>query len=166
MTLCSRRRKCRPFWSQYMEDPREKLTAALKEAMVNKNATRRDVIRMAQNAIKQVEIDERKTLSPEDAMTILQREAKKRRESVQEAQKAGRQDIADEEATQLAILEEFMPKQMSREELVVIVRGAIQESGATSAKEMGKVMGVLMPKVKGLADGKLVNEVVRELLGS
>ena len=59
-----------------------------------------------------------------------------------------------------------MPKQMSREELVVIVREAIQESGATSAKEMGKVMGVLMPKVKGLADGKLVNEVVRELLGS
>ena len=149
-----------------MEDPREKLIAALKEAMVNKSATRRDVIRMAQNAIKQVEIDERKTLSPEDAMTILQREAKKRRESVQEAQKAGRQDIADEEATQLAILEEFMPKQMSREELVVIVRGAIQESGATSAKEMGKVMGVLMPKVKGLADGKLVNEVVREQLGS
>jgi uncharacterized protein len=149
-----------------MDDPREKLTAALKEAMVNKNATRRDVIRMAQNAIKQVEIDERKPLSPEDAMAILQREAKKRRESIQEAQKAGRQDIADEEAAQLAILEEFMPKQMSREELVVIVREAIQESGATSAKEMGKVMGVLMPKVKGLADGKLVNEVVREQLGS
>jgi uncharacterized protein len=149
-----------------MEDIKEKLTAALKEAMVNKNAARRDVIRMAQNAIKQVEIDERKTLSPEDAMAILQKEAKKRRESVSEAQKAGRRDIADEELSQLAILEEFLPKQMSREELEAIVRQAIEQSGVTSSKEMGKVMAVLMPKVKGLVDGKLVNEVVRKQLGS
>lgn len=147
-----------------MEDPRNKLNAALKEAMVNKDATRRDVIRMALNSIKQVEIDERKTLAAEEAMSILQREAKKRRESVQEARNAGREDIAAAEAEQLAILEEFLPQQLSRAEIEALVRDAIQQTGASSPKEMGKVMGVLMPKVKGVADGKLVNDVVRELL--
>lgn len=147
-----------------MEDPRNKLNAALKEAMVNKDAIRRDVIRMALNSIKQVEIDERKTLAAEEAMSILQREAKKRRESVQEARNAGREDIAAAEAEQLAILEEFLPQQLSRAEIEALVRDAIQQTGASSPKEMGKVMGVLMPKVKGVADGKLVNDVVRELL--
>jgi uncharacterized protein YqeY len=147
-----------------MDDPKTKLQDALKEAMVNKDAARRDVIRMLTSAIKQVEVDTRKTLSPEDVTAILQKEAKKRRESIEEAEKLGRSELAEQERTELAILEEFLPKQLSREEIAVIVRETIDQTGVTSAKEMGKLMGALMPKVKGLADGKLVNEVVREML--
>lgn len=147
-----------------MDDPKVKLQAALKEAMINKDNTRRDVIRMMTSAIKQVEVDTRKELTPEDSISVLQKEAKKRRETIDEAEKAGRTEMASQEKRELAILEEFLPKQLSREEIAVLVREAIAQSGVTSAKEMGKLMGVLMPKVKGLADGKLVNEVVRELL--
>ncbi len=147
-----------------MSDIRTQMQDALKQAMVNKDNLRRDVLRMALNALKQVEIDERKTLTPEEVLTILQKELKKRRETVDEARKAGRDDIADEEQGQLEVFEMFLPKQMSREEITAIVQEVIRETGVTSAKEMGKVMGALMPKVRGLADGKLVNDVVREQL--
>jgi hypothetical protein len=147
-----------------MDDPRIAMQAALKEAMVNKDNLRRDVIRMTLSAFKQVEVDERRDLSADDAVAILQREIKKRRDSVDEARKAGRNDIADSESSELAIIEVFLPAQMSREEITVLAQAAVQQSGATSAKDMGKVMALLMPQVKGKADGKLVNEVVRELL--
>jgi hypothetical protein len=149
-----------------MDDPRAALNDALKQAMIAKNVLRRDVIRMVLSEIKQVEVDERKTITPDDVMTVLQREVKKRRESVEEATKAGRIEIADAVKKEIAELETFLPEQLSRDEIAVLVKEAITQSGATSPREMGKVMGVLMPKVKGKADGKLVNEVVRELLGS
>jgi len=149
-----------------MDDPRPIMQDALKKAMLAKDNTRRDVLRMTLSAFKQVEIDERRELSAEDSVTILQREIKKRRDSVDEARKAGRTDIVESEESELKILEEFLPQQLSRDEIAVLVREAIQTTGATSAKEMGKVMGVLMPKVKGKADGKLVNEVVRDLLNN
>jgi hypothetical protein len=149
-----------------MDDLKEKLSAALKQAMLNKDTLRRDVIRMVQSEIKQAEIDGRKTLTPDEAMTILQREIKKRRESIDEARKNGREDIATATEAEVVILTDFLPEQLSREQVVAFAREAIAESGATSAKEMGKVMAALMPKVKGVADGKLVNEVVRELLSS
>lgn len=147
-----------------MEDPKAKLQAALKEAMVNKDTERRDVIRLAMSAIKQVEIDTRKTLSPEDIVGILQKEAKARRETIDEQLKVGRAEEAEQGKRELEILESFLPEQLSREEIEVLAREAITQSGASSAKEMGKVMGVLMPKVKGKADGGLVNQVVRDLL--
>jgi uncharacterized protein YqeY len=139
---------------------------ALKQAMITKDNSRRDVLRMTINAFKQVEIDERRELSPEDVVTILQREIKKRNDSVDEARKAGREDIATAEEAELKFIEVFLPQQLTREEIAALVRDAIAESGASSAKEMGKVMAVLMPKVKGRADGKLVNEVVRDLLSN
>jgi hypothetical protein len=147
-----------------MDDPRPKLQTALKEAMVNKDNVRRDVIRMTLNALKQVEVDTRQELSAEEAMNILQKEAKKRRESIDEAEKAGRTTLADQEKLELGILEEFLPKQLSRQEIESLAREAIAQTGAASANDMGKVMGALMPKVKGVADGKMVNQVVRELL--
>jgi uncharacterized protein YqeY len=147
-----------------MDDPRPKLQTALKEAMVNKDNTRRDVIRMTLNALKQVEVDTRQELSAEESMNILQKEAKKRRESIDEAEKAGRSTLADQEKMELGILEEFLPQQLSRAEIESLAREAIATTGAASANDMGKVMGALMPKVKGVADGKLVNQVVRELL--
>ena len=147
-----------------MEDPKAVLQSALKAAMVNKDNLRRDVIRIMMSAIKQVEIDSQKQLSAEDIIAILQKEAKKRRESIDEATKVGRTEIAEQEKTELAILEEFLPKQLSRDEITAIVTETIAQTGVSSAKEIGKLMGALMPKVKGLADGKLVNEIVRELL--
>jgi uncharacterized protein YqeY len=147
-----------------MDDIKAKLQVALKEAMIAKDNQRRDVIRVLTSAIKQVEVDSQKTLSAEDVVAVLQKEAKKRRESIDEAAKLGRAEIVEREKQELAILEEFLPRQLSREEIAAIVREVIAQTGVTSAKEMGKLMGVLMPRVKGLADGKLVNEVVKELL--
>lgn len=147
-----------------MDDVKAKLQAALKEAMVAKDNQRRDVIRVLTSAIKQVEIDSQKTLSAEDVVAVLQKEAKKRRESIDEATRLGRAEIVEREKQELAILEEFLPRQLSHDEIAVIVREVIAQTGVTSAKEMGKLMGALMPRVKGLADGKLVNEVVKELL--
>lgn len=147
-----------------MEDPKAALQNALKAAMVNKDNLRRDVIRVMMSAIKQVEVDSQKQLAGEDIIAILQKEAKKRRESIDEALKVGRAEIAEQENKELAILEEFLPKQLTRDEITTIVRETIAQTGVSSVKEIGKLMGALMPKVKGLADGKVVNEIVRELL--
>lgn len=147
-----------------MEDPRPKLQAALKEAMINRNNQRRDVIRLVQSAFKQVEIDTRKELTAEEALDVLQKEAKKRRETIVDLEKAGRMDQIEQEQTELAILEEFLPRQLNEAELRTIVQEVIVETGATSSKDTGKVMGVVMQRVKGLADGKLVSQIVREQL--
>ncbi len=149
-----------------MDNPKAVMQAALKEAMLNKDTARRDAIRVAMSAIKQVEVDERRELTAEDVVVVLQKEVKTLRESIQEWQNAGRgaEQIAELEHN-LGVLESFLPQQLSREEIKALVEAAIAQTGAASVKEMGKVMGVLMPQVKGKADGKLVNEVVRELLG-
>ena len=147
-----------------MTEPKEHLQAALKEAMINKDNMRRDVIRGLLSAVKQVEIDSQKTVNAEGTIDILQKEAKKRRESIDEAVKVGRAEIADQEKLEHAIVETFLPAQLSRDQVKVIVQETIAQTGVTSAKEIGKLMGALQPKVKGLADGKLVNEVVREFL--
>ncbi len=149
-----------------MADVKAKLQDALKQAMISKDAARRDPLRLMMSAIKQVEVDERRTLTDDETLALLQREVKKRRESIDEARKAGRGDIAEEEIAEVAIIEEFLPQQLSRAEIEALAREAVQQTGATGAKDMGKVMGVLMPKVRGVADGKLVNEVVRDLLSS
>lgn len=147
-----------------MSDPKVQINDALKEAMRNKDGVRRDLLRTISSAFKQVEIDTRKELTPEDAMAVLQKEAKKRRESIDEAVKAGRNEIAEQEKYELGVIEEFLPTQLSYEEVKAIAQEIIAQVGATSAKEKGKVMGPLMSRVKGVADGKLVNQVVAELL--
>lgn len=149
-----------------MDDLRTKLQDALKQAMVSKDNLRRDVIRSLMSAIKQAEVDGQKTLNPDEIMTVVQREVKKRRESIEEADHVGRAEIATAERAELAIIEVFLPAQLTREQITGIVRETIAQTGVSSPKEMGKLMGALMPKVRGLADGKLVNEVVKELLGS
>lgn len=149
-----------------MEDPRPQLQSALKEAMKTKDTLVRDVVRMAQNAIKQVEIDTRKDISPTEAVEILQKEAKKRRESIADYEKAGRADMAQQEQDELAILERFLPKQMSADELRAIVDEVIAQVGVSSPKDIGRVMSPVMERVKGLADGKLVNQIVREQLNA
>ena len=137
----------------------------LKKAMIEKDAVRRDAIRVIQAAIKQVEVDSRKDLDDAAVMDVLQAEAKKRREAITNFEQAGRTESADSERFELTLIETYLPKQLTREEIEAEVKAAIAQSGVTSSKEMGKLMGVLMPKVKGRADGKLVNEIVRALLG-
>ncbi|QPC84875.1 GatB/YqeY domain-containing protein [Phototrophicus methaneseepsis] len=146
------------------ENAKEQLTVALKEAMRNKETERRNVIRLLQSAIKQVEVDEQHELSDEEVTDVLQKEAKKRRESIEELQSAGREEQAAAEAFELEVIMDFLPKQMTREEIEVMAKEAIAETGASSPKEMGKVMGIMSPKTKGRADGKMVSTVVRELL--
>ncbi len=144
--------------------PKERLQEDLKNAMKSGDAKRRDTLRLISSAIKQVEVDSRATLSEEQVYGVLTSEAKKRRESITEALTAGRQDVADKEQAELEVIESYLPKQLTREELEAEVRKAIEEAGARTAKDMGNVMKILMPRVRGLADGKLVNEVVKSLL--
>jgi hypothetical protein len=145
---------------------RERINQDLKEAMKNKEVARRNLLRNLLSAFKQEEIDNQKDLNEEGQIEVLMREAKKRRESIEEYEEAGRDDSAQEERAELEIIESYLPEQMSREEIRTEAEAAIAQVGASSPKDMGKVMGVLMPKVKGKADGKLVNEVVRKLLNS
>jgi len=149
-----------------MADLKTQLQDALKTAMKSKDNHRRDVLRLVQSAIKQVEVDSQKELSKEDVVAILQKEAKRRRESIADYTSGGRDDLAEEERAELDIIEEFLPQQLSAEEIGAIVDEVIAQTGATSAKERGKVMGPVMAKVKGLADGSLVNQIVRERLNT
>ncbi len=151
---------------------KDKLNDDLKAAMRAGDAARRDALRMLLAAIKQGEVD---TLDPAqrtsgltdaDMQAILTREAKRRRESIEGYAKGGRTDLVAKEQAELAIIESYLPQQMGRVELEPLVRQAIADSGATSEKQMGAVMQKLMPQVKGKADGKLVNQIVRELLAS
>ena len=148
-----------------MDNPKAALLTALKDAMKNKDNERRDVIRLVQSAIKQAEIDEQKELSDDEVISILQKEAKKRRESIVELKNAGRDESAEREQNELSVIEEFLPQQLSHEELKPIVQDAIAEVGATSMREMGQIMKIVMPKIQGRADGRQVNAIVKELLG-
>ena len=147
-----------------MAEYKDKMMVVLKEAMKNKDTGRRDTIRQLQAAIKQVEVDKRKELSTDEEMDILIKEAKKRRESIEELSNAGR-DTGDEER-ELVIIESFLPEQMTEEDIRELAQQAIAETGASEMRDMGKVMGKLSPQTKGKADGKLVSTIVREMLNS
>jgi hypothetical protein len=143
---------------------RPDLDNALREAMRAGDELRKGTIRMAISAIKQTEIDRRVTLDANGIAAVLQKEVKSRREAIADAEKAGRSDLIEAARSEIAILEEFLPKAMSAEELENLARQAIQEVGATSAKEMGAVMKALMPRLQGRASGDQVSAAVRKLL--
>jgi uncharacterized protein YqeY len=142
----------------------ERLNNDMKQAMRSQDKFKLSVIRMVRSAVKNVEIDQRRTLDDNEVLDILNREVKQRKDSLQEFEKAGRQDLADSLKAELVILADYLPQQLTEEEIQAIVKQTIQEVGASSKAEMGKVMGALMPKVKGIADGKLVNQIVQQLL--
>ncbi len=148
-----------------MENLKQELQSSLKEAMKSKDKERRDVLRLLQSAIKQVEIDEQTELDNDAVEEILQKEAKKRRETISELENAGRTDSIEAEQFELTVIEDFLPKQLTQDELRPIVKAAIEESGATSMREMGQIMKIVMPQVQGRTDGKQVNIIVKELLG-
>lgn len=145
-------------------DLSHRLNEDMKQAMKSQDKFKLSTIRMVRSAIKNVEIDERRTLNDDEVLEILGREIKQRKDALHEFEKAGRGDLADGVRAEIEILTPYLPAQLSEEEIKVIVQETIQETGASSKADMGKVMGALMPKVKGRADGKLVNSVVQQCL--
>ena len=128
------------------------------------DALRRDVLRMAQNAAYNVEKRERRELTDDDYGAILAREVKTRRESVEAFRAGGREDLAGKEEAEIAILAEYLPQQLSEAEIDALVREAVAATGASSARDMGKVMGWLTPRTRGRADGKQVSAAVARAL--
>ncbi len=145
-------------------DLKEQLRADMAAAMRGGEAQRRDVLRMVMAAIKQTEVDTQRTLDDAGVQDVLRKQIKQRQESIADYTKAGRPDEVDREAAEIGIIEAYLPQMMSREEIEQLARPIIEEIGATDVKAMGQVMNRLMPYVKGRADGRLVNEVVRSLL--
>lgn len=145
---------------------KEKLNEDMKQAMKDKEAgkLRLSVIRMVRATIKNVEIDRKKELSDDEVLDILAKEVKMRRDAMEEFTKGKRLDLVEQLEQEIAILMLYLPQQLSEAEVRIMVTDAVAEAQATTPKDMGKVMAVLMPKVKGRADGKLVNGIVRELL--
>lgn len=132
--------------------------------MKNKEKDKLSVIRMIKSSIQNEAIKTGNELSEDEELTVLSREVKQRKDSLHEFDKAGRQDLVEKIRTELQYVELYMPKQLSEEEVSEIVKQAISETGASSKAEMGKVMAVIMPKVKGKAEGSLVNKLVQQHL--
>lgn len=145
---------------------KEQLLQDLKEAMKEKDILKKDTITMLRAAILQVEKDSQKVLTEDEMSAIVAKEVKKRKESVKEYEDAGREDIANNLKREIEILSKYLPEQLSEEEIAKMVEDAISESGATSPKDMGKVMSILRPKTAGKADGKLVSDIVKEKLAN
>lgn len=142
----------------------EQLNQDMKTAMKNKEKQKLSVIRMVKSSLQNEQIKIGHELSQDDALTILNRELKQRKDSLNEFEKANRDDLVSNLRDEIAILEQYMPEQLSEDELLDIVKATITEVGATSKADMGKVMGAIMPKVKGKADGSLVNRFVLQQL--
>ncbi len=145
-------------------DLKERLLEEYKVAMKARERLKVSTIRMLQSEIRNAEIAKRGELTEEELLGVVSREARKRREAIEEFEKAGRQDLADRERFELSIIQEYMPEQLSQEEVRRMAEEAIREVGATSPGDIGRVMGQLMPRLKGKADGRQVNQMVREML--
>lgn len=143
---------------------KEKLLEDLKECMKEKNVIRKNVIQMVRAAILQVEKDKQITLDDNQIVDIIAKESKKRKDSLADYEKSGREELISQIKEEIEILSEYLPKQLSSEELEEIVRQIIQEENATSMKDMGKVMKAAKEKIGARADGKAINEVVKKLL--
>jgi uncharacterized protein YqeY len=143
---------------------RERLQDDTTAAMRSGDALRRDVLRMVQNSIYLAEKSKRITMSDDDVIGVLTREAKTRRESVDAFRKGGREDLAAKEEAEIAILSEYLPQALGDDELKALVGEAIQATGASTARDMGKVMGWLSPRTRGRADGKVVSGLVAQAL--
>ena len=136
----------------------------LKTAMRAKDAQSRNTIRLLQAAIKQAEVDNQTELDDAGVTAILTKQAKQRREAIADYERSGRDEMVATEQAELVVIERYLPQMMGRDEIERLATAAIAETGASGPRGMGQVMGRLMPQVKGKADGRLVNEVVRSLL--
>ncbi len=141
---------------------RDALTVALKAG----DAQRKMTLRMALASIKNAEVEARGELDEARVLGLLQKEVKSRQETIEGAEQANRPDLIEKAELEIGILSEFLPQPLTTDELKALVEQAIQESGAASIDDIGRVMGVLMPKIRGKADGKEANQIVREMLQS
>ena len=143
---------------------KETLMQDLKTAMKNKDKRTKDTITMVRAAVKQKEVDDHVELNDDDVIQIIAKEIKERRGSIEEFQKAGRDDLIDSTKAEIDVLLNYMPEQLSEEELEAMIRKVMEENNITEKKQMGLLMKSIMPKVQGRADGKAVNAIVNRIL--
>ena len=143
---------------------KEKLMEDLKQSMKDKNVLRKNVVQMIRAAILQVEKDKQIELSDNQILEIIAKESKKRKDSLIDYEKSGREDLINQVKEEIFIISEYLPKELTREEIEQIVKKVIQETGASSMKDMGMVMKGAKEKIGVAADGKTINEVVKGLL--
>lgn len=144
---------------------RSRIEADTKDALKSGAKDKVSTLRMLSAALKNKQIDKRRPLTEEEVLETARTLIKQRRDSIEQFAKGGRQDLVNKETAEIAVLEVYLPKQLTREELEIMVRDAIAQTGAQGAKDMGKVMKTLVPMVGGRADGKLVSELVKNALG-
>ncbi len=144
---------------------KDKLADDLKSAMKEKDTVRKNTVQMIRAGVLQVEKDKQITLDDEGVLDVIAKQLKQRRDSLPDYQKSGREDLIGQLNAEIAVLMEYLPAQLSEDELREIVAEAIKATGAESLKDMGKIMGAVMPKTKGRADGKMINNIAKELLG-
>ena len=143
---------------------KQRLQSELKIAMKAGEKARRDVIRLIMSAIKQREVDERIELNDEQIITVLDKMLKQRRESIAQYTDAGRTDLADQEISEIAVIETFMPEKLSNTDIEILMTKALEDSNATSIRDMGKVMAILKPAMQGRADMAAVSSLVKQKL--
>ncbi len=143
---------------------REIINQDLKNAMKAKETKKRDALRLLTSAFKQIEVDERKELNDDDVIKIIQKQVKSRNDSIEQYRKASRDDLMQIELDEIAFYQPYLPAQMNDEELTIAIKEIISNVGATSMKDIGKVMGMASKKLAGKADGKRINECVKTLL--
>jgi len=143
---------------------KDKLMEEFKSSMRSKDTIRKNTVTMVRAAIKQREVDERIELGDEEVLEIISKQLKEKKMAIEEFRRGNRQDLVDLTEAEMSILLEYLPKQLSEEEVEQIVRETIDEIGATSLKEIGIIMKTVMPKVKGRADGNMINQAVRKIL--
>ena len=145
---------------------KEQLFADLKQAMKDKDAVKKDIVQLVRAGVLQLEKDNKVEASDEDVMSVITKEIKKLNDVMPDFEKAGRQDLIDEANKKIAILKAYLPEQMSEDAIKQLIRQTVEETGAVSMKDMGKVMGAVSAKTKGRADNKLVSQLVKEILSS
>ncbi len=143
---------------------KEELNQAVKDNNEIVRSTLRMLLAVINNKEKEKQYKEKEDLTEEEIVNIIVSEAKKRRESISEFEKGNRKDLADKEKLELEVLAKYLPEQLSEEEVTSLIKETIEEVGASSLQDLGKVMGALMPKVKGKADGGLISKIVKDLL--
>lgn len=143
---------------------KEELMKELKESMQQKDTLRKDTVTLLRAAILKVEKDTQKELKLEEMQAIVAKEIKNRKESIIEFEKGAREDLIEKTKREIEILAKYLPEQLTNEEILALIKNAIESVGATSMKDMGKVMGAIKTAVSGKADGKLVSDLVREEL--
>ncbi len=143
---------------------KEQINQDVKEAMKAKDTKKRDALRLLTSAMKQIEVDERKELSDEDIIKIIQTQIKRRNDSASQYKEAGRDELMQQELDEIAYYEVYLPKQLTDEELENELKAIVEKVGATSPKDMGKVMGVASKELAGRADGKRISSCVKSLL--